>query len=139
MDLGDVVDEDRGAERSIIADQGNRLELEHRSRRSEELQLTLGGVPSARVVEQLGDRAGCHRVGVTGFAIALGRRIAEDLPSFRIDDDDTVVEIDERGGETIALGDRRVGVGSDLFELRIERRCRALLAPERTQPNLPVM
>ena len=139
MDLGDVVDEHRGAERQLVADERNRLELQHRPRWSEELQLALRRIAGTRVVEQLGDRAGSDRVGVTSLPIALGRRVAEDLASLGVDDDDPVAEIDERGGETIALGDRRFGVGSDLFELCIERRCSTLLAPKRTQPNLPVM
>ena len=134
MDLRDVVDEHRGTERSVVSDERNRLELEHHPRRAEQLQLTFRRVAGAGVVEQLGDGTGGDRIGVPRGAIALGRSIAEDLGALAVDDDDAVAQIDECGGKPIALGGGCFGLGSDLFELSVER----LLAP-RTQPNLPVM
>jgi hypothetical protein len=76
---------------------------------------------------------------MTCFAIALRRQVPEYLATLGVDDDHPVAEVDECGGETIPLDDCSFGIGSNLFEPRIERRGRALLAPERTQPNLPVI
>ena len=105
VDLRDVVDEHRRAERrhrrptsgiawSWSTARGGPKSCSSRSR----------GSPARASLEQLGDRAGGDRVGVPGLAVALGGRVAEDLASVGVDDDHAVAEIDERGGEAVALG-----------------------------------
>ena len=132
MDLRHVVHEHRRADRLVVVPQRDRLDLQHRSRRPEELQLALGGTTGSRLLEQVGDRSRRHRVDETRVAVPLGGLVAEDLVAVGVDDHQAVPEIGEGGGEAVALDAGSVGRG--LLVL-----APLGLAAQRAQPNLPVM
>jgi hypothetical protein len=96
-------------------------------------------MPGTGVVEELGDSAGDDCVGMARLAVPLRGRVPEDLAAVGVDHDHPVTQVGECSDETIPLRDRRVGLGSNLLELCVERRAATLFAPYRTQPNLPVM
>jgi hypothetical protein len=72
---------------------------------------------------------------VARLAVSLGLGVAEDLAAVGVDDDDALPEVGKRRRQTIA-------VDGDLVARRRVPGLRPLagrLAPQRTQPNLPVM
>ena len=99
--LGDVAGERDRADHFAVAAERERAELEHLARRTVELELALRGDPFERGVQQLRHRVLGEHLAVPGAVEAASRRVAHDLTTDAVDDDDRVGRLVERGQQPV--------------------------------------
>jgi hypothetical protein len=63
------------------------------------------------------------------LAVSLGLSVPEHFAAVGVDDNHPVAQVGECSDETIPLHDGRVGFGSSVLELCVERRGATLLPP----------
>ena len=99
--LRDVAGERDRADDLAVAPQRERAQLQHLTGRSVELELAFGAVTGERVLHELGDRLlGEHLTGARAGEAARDR-VAHDLATDAIDDDDRVARLVERGEQPV--------------------------------------
>ena len=102
--LRHVAGERHRADHLAVASERERTELEHLTRRSVELELALRRDTVERGVQQLVDRVLREHLAVARAVEAARRRVAHDLTTDAVDDDDRVGRLVERGQQPVLDG-----------------------------------
>ena len=95
----------------------------HAPRGAEDLLLAFTALAVECTRHQRVESCRDDRVGMTGLAVALGRRVAVHLAAVDVEDDHPLAELVERGQQLVALTDCGFGVversGERLFQLGV--------------------
>ena len=142
--LGDVARERDRADDLAVAPQRERAQLEHLTGRPVELELALRRDAVERGLQQLVDRVLGEHLAVTRAVEPAGRRVAHDLATDAVDDDDRVGRLVERGEQPVLhrLGTRDpvgrlpVGLGDRIDERDVVAHVRRLAAAAQLAPRL---
>ena len=99
--LGDVARERDRTDDLAVAAQRERAQLQHLARRSVERKLAFRAVAGQRLLQQLRDRVLGEHLAGAGAGETTRHRVAHDLTTDAVDDDDRVARLVERGEQPV--------------------------------------